>query len=190
MDGQMFEVNPNFLLTNEHPNLVIMPMQHQVRGERQECVPLTLLNFAEDESIFLKRGGILGHLEPCPITIEEIIKEDWPDSVETDGGDENSTLLLEKKFITSPAEINTHRKVNLQDAQVSTKYKKQFRLLCKEFEDIFSKDSTDIGKTPLITMDIQYVRIQPATKTQGMGTERIRNIGEGWGDSEKYITLG
>ena len=153
MDGQMFEVKPNFLLTNEHPNLVIMPMLHQVRGEKQECVPLTLLNLAEDESIFLKRGEILGHLEPCPITIEEIVQDDWPDSVETDGEDENSKLPLEKKFITS-AEINTHRKVNLQDAQVSAKYKKQFRLLCKEFEDIFSKDSTDIGKTPLITMDI------------------------------------
>ena len=78
MDGQMLEVKPNFLLTNEHPNLVMVPMLHQVRGEKQECVPLTLLNLAEDESIFLKKGEILGHLEPCPITIEEIIKEDWP----------------------------------------------------------------------------------------------------------------
>ena len=150
----MFEIKPNFLLTNEHPNLVIMPMLHQVRGEKQECVPLTLIKLAEDETIFLKKGEILGHLEPCPITIEEIIKEDWPDSVETDGEEENSKLPLEKEFITSPAEINTHRKVNLQDAQVSAKYKEQFRLLCKEFEDIFSKDSTDNGKIPLITMDI------------------------------------
>ena len=47
MDGQMFEVKPNFLLTNEHPNLVIVPMLHQVRGEK--CLPLTLLNLAEDE---------------------------------------------------------------------------------------------------------------------------------------------
>ena len=44
--------------------------------------------------------------------------------------------------------------MNLQDAEVSAKYRKQFKLLCKEFEDIFSKDSTDIGKTLLITMDI------------------------------------
>ena len=57
MDGQMFEVRPNFLLTNEHLNLVIMPMLHQVRGEKQECIPLTLLNLAEDEPIFLKKGG-------------------------------------------------------------------------------------------------------------------------------------
>ena len=32
--------------------------------------------------------------------------------------------------------------------------KEKFRLLCEEFEDIFSKSSSDIGKTPLITMDI------------------------------------
>ena len=37
--------------------------------------------------------------------------------------------------------------------QLSIK-KTQFNLLCKEFEDIFSKDSTGIGKTPLLTMDI------------------------------------
>ena len=69
-------------------------------------------------------------------------------------GEENTKIPLERKFITSPAEVNTHRKVNLQDAEVSVKYRKQFKLLCKEFEDIFSKDSTDIGKTPLITMNI------------------------------------
>ena len=34
MDGQMFEVKPNSLLTNEHPNLIIMPMLHQVTGEK------------------------------------------------------------------------------------------------------------------------------------------------------------
>ena len=70
-----------------------------------------LLNLAEDESVFLRKGEILRHLELCPITIEEIIKEDWPDSVESGGEGEDSKLPLEKKFITSPAEINTHRKV-------------------------------------------------------------------------------
>ena len=44
--------------------------------------------------------------------------------------------------------------MQLQDAEVTEEYREKFRLLCREFEDIFSKDSTDIGKTPLITMDI------------------------------------
>ena len=82
-------------------------------------------------------------MEPCPITIEEIIEENWSNSEESCGEEENYELPLEKKFITSPAEINTHRRVNLQDAQVLAKYREQFKLICKEFEDISPK-------TPLI----------------------------------------
>ena len=76
MNDQMFEVRPNFLLTNEYPNLVMIPMLHRVEGIKQKCLPLALLNLAEDESIFLKRGEILGSLEPSSIEIGEIIKED------------------------------------------------------------------------------------------------------------------
>ena len=67
---------------------------------------------------------------------------------------EDESILREKKFITSPAEVNTHRKMQLQDAEVTEECREKFRLLCKEFEDVFFKDSTDIGRTPLITMDI------------------------------------
>ena len=44
--------------------------------------------------------------------------------------------------------------MQLQYAEVAKKYKVQFKQLYKEFDNVFSKDSTDIGKTPLITMDI------------------------------------
>ena len=47
-------------------------------------------------------------------------------------GKENEAILLEKKFITSPAEVNTHRKMQLQDAEVAKKYKQQFKQLCKD----------------------------------------------------------
>ena len=77
IDDQIFEVRPNFLLSSEHPNLVIIPMLHKVEGIKQKCIPLALLNLAEDESIFLKKGEILRHLEPSSIKIGEIIKEDW-----------------------------------------------------------------------------------------------------------------
>ena len=64
-------------------------------------------------------------------------------------------MLSEKKFITSPADVDTHRKVKLQDAEVLDKYKIEYKKLCEEYNDIFSKDSSDIGKTPLITMEIE-----------------------------------
>ena len=64
-------------------------------------------------------------------------------------------ISSEKKFITSPADVDIHRKVKLQDAEVLDKYKKEFEKLCEEYNHIFSKDSSDIGKTPLITMEIE-----------------------------------
>ena len=150
---QVFEVKPNILLANEHPNLIIVPTMHIMQEEKHDCIPLVLIDLNEDEKIFLRKGKILGHLEPSAIEINEIIKEDWPKEEEIKG-EENEAIPLEKKFITSPAEVNTHIKMQLQDAEVSKKYKEQFKQFCKEFEDVFFKDSTDIGKTPLITMDI------------------------------------
>ena len=150
---QVFEVKPNFLLTNEHPNLIIVPTMHIMQEEKHGHIPLVLINLNEDEKYFLRKGEILGHLEPSSIEINEIVKEDWPKEEEIKG-EENEAIPLEKKFITSPAEVNTHRKMQLQDSEVAKKYKEQFKQLCKEFEDVFSKDSTDIGKTPLITIDI------------------------------------
>ena len=67
----------------------------------------------------------------------------------------NRDIFSEKVFITSPADVDTHRKVKLQDAEVVDKYKREFEELCEEYKDIFSKDSSDIGKTPLITMEIE-----------------------------------
>ena len=60
----------------------------------------------------------------------------------------------EKCFIASPADIDTHRENDLKDADVTEQEKKDFDDLCQEFDDVFSKSSTDIGRTPLLTMDI------------------------------------
>ena len=75
MGDQVFEVKPNFLLTNEHPNLVVVPMLHIIQGKKHDCIPLALVNLNEDEKIFLRKGEILGHLEPYSIEINEIVKE-------------------------------------------------------------------------------------------------------------------
>ena len=61
---------------------------------------------------------------------------------------------VEKKIITSPTDVEVHRKVNLQDAKVTNENLQIFKELCKKYEDIFSKDSTDIGRTPLVTIEI------------------------------------
>ena len=58
-------------------------------------------------------------------------------------------------FITSPGDIETHQKVELKDKEIDPIYKDQFEYLCEKYKDIFSVDSTDIGKTPLLQMEIE-----------------------------------
>ena len=70
----------------------------------------------------------------------------------------------EKKFTTSPADIEVHQKVELQDADVSEEHQNAFKELCKEFKDIFSVDSSDIGKTPLVEMEIDTGDSPPITQ--------------------------
>ena len=55
----------------------------------------------------------------------------------------------EKKFITSPADIDVHRKGDLQDAEVTKEQQEAFKEMCNEYRDIFSVKSGDIGKTPI-----------------------------------------
>ena len=263
MEGGLHKVVPNFLLSDEYPELVLIPTVHNVEITKLECIPYVLLNLSE-EAIFLRKGEILGHLEKEDITIEEITTETMlqckdmksekldcgdilkeafiaspvsgdtckkvklqdvealshckmtekvtaeavsqckdMESEKLNCGDESQKTFIaspveidacqeiklqkaevlsidkdeyketmlqsegmknekprcdissEKKFITSPADVDTHRKVKLQDAEVLDKYKIVFKKLCEEYSDIFSKDSSDIGKTPLITMEIE-----------------------------------
>ena len=80
---------------NEHTNLVILPMLHVVQKEKHDNIPIAFINLDEDEKIFLKKGEILGYLEPSPIEITEIVLDEK----------EDESIPLEKKFITSPAEV-------------------------------------------------------------------------------------
>ena len=71
---------------------------------------------------------------------------------------------VEKKFITSPADIEVHRKVELQDADITDDQQKVSQDLCTEFIDIFSTDSGDIGKMPLLEVEIDTRDSLPITQ--------------------------
>ena len=61
---------------------------------------------------------------------------------------------VDKKFITSPAQIESQRKVKLQNAPITDEDRRNFKELCNKYTDIFSRSSEDIGHTPLLKMDI------------------------------------
>ena len=68
--------------------------------------------------------------------------------------DLHSILTLASNFIKAPAEVEAHRKVDLEDKKIKEETRQEFNKLCDRFDDIISKGSDDIGKTLLVKMDI------------------------------------
>ena len=179
--GKIFEVKPTEEFVINHPNLITLPIIHKTDTENRENVPYLLINLANDDEHILK-GEEIAIMEELMVNSDQIQKEGdkqetkehlksdlkvrkneihfeeevnyMEEEIITESCDSDEEGEVEKKFITSPADIETQRKVKLQDAYITEIDKARFRCLCKEFEDIFSKSSEDIGHTPLVTMDI------------------------------------
>ena len=136
--------------------MIAIPTIHNVRNSQNPVIPYVLVNLST-ESVYLPKRELLGQLIPTDDNYDNI-----PETVYADICNINDICLnldkeeieVEKKFITSPADVEVHRKVELQDADVSDVHKQQFKELCAEYSDIFSKDSGDLGRTPLVIMDI------------------------------------
>ena len=67
-------------------------------------------------------------------------------------------------FIVSPADISTRNKPKLKDAEVSEEWRKRFEDLYKKYENVFSSSSVDIGKTPIVQMDIDTGESPPISQ--------------------------
>ena len=167
----MFEVCATSEFCNKHPSLITLPVLHKTDLETRENVPYLLINLSmEDEEI--QKGEEMATMQLCSYQLQEIVKEKLHKQNDKEQTPEEEINFIEeekvfeqynlndekdeieKKFITSPAQVESQRRVKLQDAYVSKEDKNNFRNLCKEYADIFSKSSEDIGHTPLVTMDI------------------------------------
>ena len=149
-------------------------MIHNVDVHRTEYLPLVVINLSSDDVSLLK-GEVMGFMQIQSLEISEIMTEtstepssimyeDKVNGVLNEQKGEVEKMNIEKKFITSPADIDVHRKAELQDAEISEEHRQAFKDLCTEFNDIFSTDSGDIGKTPLLEVEIDTGDNPPITQ--------------------------
>ena len=173
-DG-FYEIKVNELFEDENPNLISIPTMHKTEKGKPSEIPHVLVNLDYDE-VKIDKGAIIGFIEPTEVTIDEITTEttehiymnydgtlrgkSFAQEVATEQindisySEDLTEGTLGTKFIISPADIETHRRVELKDAEVKDETKESLETLCEEFTDVFSKDSADIGRTPLIEMEI------------------------------------
>ena len=149
-------------------------MIHNEDMHKTENVPLVVVNFST-EDIHLLKGEVMVFMQNQSLDISEIISETStePSTIMIEDNDKemlqnlNGEVIMEnmeKRFITSPADIEVHRKVDLQDADITKTQWNDFKDLCTEFKDIFSVDSGDIGKTPLLEVEIDTGDSLPITQ--------------------------
>ena len=127
--GQVYEIKPSQYLKEEYPNLCISPMIHNVDVHKTENVPLVVINLSTDD-VYLSKGEVMDFMQNQSLDILEIVTETStePSSIILEDDDkevlqklngEVNTENTEKRFITSPADIDVHRKVELQDADIT-----------------------------------------------------------------------
>ena len=104
-------------------------MIHDVDVYKTENVPLVVINFSSDE-IYLLKGETMGFMQIQPLDISEIMTETSTEPSPIIFQDDDKEVpnkqegkinkeSIEKRFITSPADIEVHRKVELQDADIT-----------------------------------------------------------------------
>ena len=125
---RMFETVPTEEILEEYPELIAIPLVHKTSQKNYNTVPYVLINIG-NEDIIIEKGRILAKLELFPYEAKQITTETYIQINEIQEGNDISEdidfkevlkgVKTKKKFITSPADIEIHRKTELQDAEVS-----------------------------------------------------------------------
>ena len=110
----MYNIQHSIILQNECPTLVTVPTVHKMETLKPMRVPNVLINFAK-ESVILPRGELLGSLEPLEENFQKIVTSTSMEMINTEAEENQNTEVgeVEKKFNTSPADVEVHQKVNL-----------------------------------------------------------------------------
>ena len=138
------------------------PSERCVRGKEESKkvhLPYCIFNFSYKHHSYIPKGSVVTFAENEDGEENEVFEVE-----EISGKEEYRNWVPKKKgflpippksdFLCSPAKVSAHRKVKLKSKPISEDTAQRFKELCEHFPEVFSKNSKDVGRTNLITMDI------------------------------------
>ena len=149
----------------EYPNLHVSRTYVNNLNKSPNCIPFSFTNLSM-HSQYLGKDKVVGFAEPTTDEVEVHELVDYDEIKEMMRGPRNHisrkkqakyklpAVPIDNAFLTSPADIPGPRKVDLQDADIKPTTRSACEELCEKYPTIFSKGNEDIGRTQLITMDI------------------------------------
>ena len=129
------------------------------------CIPFAFTNLTM-YSQYLGKDKVVGFAQLTAEDVEVHALADHEEIAEMTWGPRNHIprktqakykmpiIPLDNAFITSPADVPGPRKVDLQDADITPGMRSTFDVLCERYPKVSSKGNEDIGRTQLVTMDI------------------------------------
>ena len=170
MEEIKVEIIPDQLWLSANPNICTYLMIADLKDKVPDTVtPFIIVNFNHHKHLHLLKDHVVAFtekdynegevLEICTMEqMERDLPRKWiPERKQQEQLSqffENPFMQKEDDFLKSPAEAPVHRKVLLEDKDISPKTQQAFVKLCEKYEDIISKNSGDIGKTMLVEMEI------------------------------------
>ena len=155
--------NAGFL--REYPNIHVSRTYVNNPNMSSNCIPFSFTNLSM-HSQYLGKDKVVGFAKPTTDAVEVHELADYDEIKEMMRGPRNHisrkkqakyklpTVPIDNAFLTSPTDIPGPRKVDLQDADIKPTTRSAFDELCEKYPTIFSRGNEDIGRTQLITMDI------------------------------------
>ena len=161
-DEYCIALNPNMYMYNLFADLS--------EKTKDSVTPFVIVNLSNDQYIEFPENHVVASAEKddtegevfeieqvditprnwIPVRSQRPVTEITKVDMETDL---HSILTSASNFIKSPAEVEAHRKVDLEDKKIKEETRQEFNK-CDRFDDIISKGSDCIGKTLLVKMDI------------------------------------
>ena len=154
------QVIPDGLWLSPHPNIYTYPMIADLKDREPNTTKLfVIINFSHHEHLHLPKEHIVAFaekdcnkgevLEICTMEqLERDIPRNWiPERKRQEKQSELFENPFGKKdddFLKSPVEAPVHRKVLLEDKNISPKTQKAFDKLCEKYDDAISENSGDI----------------------------------------------
>ena len=125
--GQLFEVVANEKLSDQYLNLQVKSMVHRVDNLTEDIIPFVLINLG-DETISLTKGQVVWSLGPLLIDVSKVFTDTAHEVIDSDEGyqmvnEESLPPKVEKlgaSFITSPTDVEVHRKALLKDFPITS----------------------------------------------------------------------
>ena len=149
----------------EYPNIHVARTYITSPMDSNNYIPFSLTNLSM-HSQYLGKDKVVGFAEHTTNEVQVHELADYEEIKEMMRGPRNHvprkkqvkhklpTVPLDNAFLTSPADVPGPRKVDLQDADVTPATRSAFDELCEKYPTVFSRGNEDIGRTQLISMDI------------------------------------